>query len=481
MIRTGSADKNLLLFFLVAALVFKVFTFFYSVIDIDESTYLLIGKELFKGKILYVDYYDTKPIGIFLIFGLLETITGQGILFSRLLAALIIGLTSFYLYRLKLIITGNRYVSIFAGIIYLILASMYRFTYAANTELFFIFFTILSFNILFKGERDFRFFAGGLIAGFGFIIKYMVAFDMLAYALFLLFLVFKQRMRFLKLMKAGILLFTGFIIPVGMVILFYTIIGHLEEFQSFSFSFLMKYQQATGMQEYWKMVIDVHVKYLPAFILFYYFLYRNFLRIPKQSYSFFVIIWTVMTYIAVLSLKKPNTHYVIQVFPVMAFVIADIFAIPNRSGDFIKKHAAQFLSWTVGILLIISLINQLYYVFKNDHPRQIARYLEERMDKDGIIYVSGYKHIIYYLLEQPPPTPYVHPTMFVYADHINKLDIDLDREIGLVLDQKPQFIVYRIDSYMYGHEAYFLRNYEKSAEFDNNIYVYKRKDTVNIQ
>jgi hypothetical protein len=78
-----------------------MFTFFFSLIDIDESTYLIIGKEIFKGNILYVDYFDTKPIGIFRIFGLLETITGQGIFISRLLAAILVGLTAYYLYRLK--------------------------------------------------------------------------------------------------------------------------------------------------------------------------------------------------------------------------------------------------------------------------------------------------------------------------------------------------------------------------------------------
>ncbi len=275
-IRTGNSDKKLLLFFILSAILFKVLTFFYSVIDIDESTYLIIGKELLKGKILYVDYFDTKPIEIFLVFGVIDLITGNGIIFSRLLAAILVGCTAYLLYKLKQTTSGNRYASVFAGLAYLILASMYRFTYAANTEIFFVFLIILSFNIFFRENRMNRFFIGGLIAGLGFIIKYVVAFDILAYVLFLVYLMFIGRIKFVKLFQSVLLIFTGLIIPFGIVAVAYLLIGHFEDFQRFNISFLMNYHQTKEMNNYWEFILYIDLDYeiaatlekKPKFIIF---------------------------------------------------------------------------------------------------------------------------------------------------------------------------------------------------------------------
>lgn len=471
----ANSNRKLLLFFLVSAVIFKMLTFFFSVIDIDESTYLLIGKEIFKGNWLYVDYYDTKPPGIFLIFGFIELITAHGIFFTRLLAALLVGITSYLLFKLKLKISGNRYASIFAGLAYLILASMYRFTFAANTEIFFIFFTILAFNIFFSNKGHVKYFLGGLMAGIGFTIKYVVAFDILAYGAFLTYLLFIKKMPFKEFLKAGILILLGLIIPISAVALTYALAGHFHAFQQFAFSFLVNYQDAHELKNYWDYILDIHLKYLPAFVFFYYLLYRNVIRMGKHPVSFFAVGWVIMVYLSVFLQKKSITHYSIQVFPVMAFVLADIFILPNKTGKYIKKYTRQFFVRTFGILLIINLINQSYYLTRRDIPREIAAYIEPRLDKDDIVYVPAYKHIIYYLLDQPPPTPWVHPTLFAYRHHKESLGIDVNQEVEKILQKEPEFVAFRIDPYMYEHKEYFYEHYEEVKAFGNKIFLYKRK------
>ncbi len=475
MVKTSSSDRKLLLFFIITAIIFKILTFFYSVIDIDESTYLLIGKEIFDGKLLYVDYYDTKPIGIFLIFGFVDLITGNGIIFTRLIAAILVGLTAFLLYRIKLKTSQNKYASVFAGLAYLILASMYRLTYAANTEIFFIFFTVLSFYIFFCWKKQSRFFIGALVAGTGFIIKYLVAFDLLAYGLFLVYLVFLGKMKIAKLFQAGVLMLAGFIIPVGIVMISYILLSHFEEFQRFSFSFLINYQDTNAMKNYLDFILDIHLKYLPAFIFFYYLLFINVLKLKRKPVSFFKITWFVMAVLAVVSLKKSNTHYFIQTFPAIAFILSDIFVLPNRAGVYIKKHSTVFFTGLMLILLIISLVNQSYYIFRRDIPREVAGYVEEKLDDGEIVYVPGYKQIIYYFLDQSPPTPYVHPTMFVYDYHIKGLNINTHKEVGKVLAKEPRFIIFCIESYMHGHEEYFNKNYKEVKVFDEDVFVYERR------
>ena len=57
---------------LLLAVLLRWGTFFPSVINHDESTYFLIGKALQEGQTYLVDSYDTKPVGIFLVYALMS-------------------------------------------------------------------------------------------------------------------------------------------------------------------------------------------------------------------------------------------------------------------------------------------------------------------------------------------------------------------------------------------------------------------------
>ncbi len=52
-------------FFAILSVALRFFSFFPSVLDHDESTYLEIAREMLEGKALYVDLIDIKPPGIF--------------------------------------------------------------------------------------------------------------------------------------------------------------------------------------------------------------------------------------------------------------------------------------------------------------------------------------------------------------------------------------------------------------------------------
>ena len=59
------------LFVLVAlSVLLRFFSFFPSVMDHDESTYLVIANEMLHHKTLYTDLIDIKPPGIFLLYAL---------------------------------------------------------------------------------------------------------------------------------------------------------------------------------------------------------------------------------------------------------------------------------------------------------------------------------------------------------------------------------------------------------------------------
>ncbi|MEO0732907.1 MAG: hypothetical protein AAFZ52_08735, partial [Bacteroidota bacterium] len=65
--------------FILLAIALRWGSFFISVINHDESTYIVIADEMLRGEIYLRDVVDTKPIGIFWIYAALIKLTGGAI------------------------------------------------------------------------------------------------------------------------------------------------------------------------------------------------------------------------------------------------------------------------------------------------------------------------------------------------------------------------------------------------------------------
>ena len=171
------------------AVVLRFFSFFPSVLDHDESTYLEISRQLLAGKSLYVDMIDIKPPGIFLILSGFQAVFGYSIFVMRLLVSVWIGLTAFMIYLTGKLLIRDQKSSFAAAVIYLFFLSTWSFYGVSITpEIFFNLFTITALYILLKYEHVGKYFLAGLVAGFGFLVKYFVLLDFGIFVLFFLIL-----------------------------------------------------------------------------------------------------------------------------------------------------------------------------------------------------------------------------------------------------------------------------------------------------
>jgi 4-amino-4-deoxy-L-arabinose transferase-like glycosyltransferase len=118
---------SVLLLFCILAVMLRFFSFFPSVIDHDESTYLEIARMILAGKTLYVDMIDIKPPGIFLILAGFQEVFGYSIFVIRLLTAIWIAITAFMIYKTGSLLVKNERASLAAGIIYIFLISTWSF------------------------------------------------------------------------------------------------------------------------------------------------------------------------------------------------------------------------------------------------------------------------------------------------------------------------------------------------------------------
>ena len=93
---------------LVAAVALRAIDFGNPIIHVDEQYYLLVGQHLLDGALPYVDVWDRKPVGLFLLYAGAAALPGDDILGYQLLATLAAALTAFLVYAGALRIGATR-------------------------------------------------------------------------------------------------------------------------------------------------------------------------------------------------------------------------------------------------------------------------------------------------------------------------------------------------------------------------------------
>ena len=106
-----------------------------SVIDGDESIYLLVSRDILQGQLPYQGTFDHKPVVLYYVFALAQLVFGEGVHAIRLLAAIASAATAFLL---SLFLMRSTAAGVFAaataGAIYA-LASTLNKGLATNTEI----------------------------------------------------------------------------------------------------------------------------------------------------------------------------------------------------------------------------------------------------------------------------------------------------------------------------------------------------------
>lgn len=439
-------SKWALLIFLVLAVVIRWGTFLPSVINHDESTYFLIGKGLLEGQTYLVDSFDTKPIGIFLIYAAMSWLGGGSILLLRLFTALVVGFTAYLVYRLGRKANNDNWVGWAAGIGYLLLSSIFKYYgLSPNTELFFVPFAVgavlLSWG---QDRRIYHFLLAGLLLGFGFMVKYVIAADAFAIGAFLLWRGWQSKQLANAIFRQCVPLTLAFFLPLGLTYGYYAGLGQLDAFLFYTFDVTSRYPVEASWGSRLVFTLAFFGRYFP-FTLLAIFAVRERKESDRQWQNFLLFWLTCVMVITVLP-GKTFGHYQIQLMPPLALLAGSWFSQERIKQGFLRNIPARW-AWGFLAALVLGLSIGLYSYFskKLDGPRVIAQKLRERLSDDQLVYTGNYHHITYHLLEQPSLTPYVHSSLLFYDHHVSALEIDLQEEAQKILDQNPRFVLLRTD------------------------------------
>ncbi len=466
--------------FIAFSLLMRFFSFFPTLISHDEGTYFVIAREMFLGKIYFVDLVDTKPIGLYLLISLLFKYVASSIFLARMLAAVVIGCTSFVIYKISLHDQGKRKPAIAAGAIFIFLLSIFtQFGVFLNPELFYTFFTALAFYVYLRWQKTAGFLLVGFLLGIGFILKYVVLFDLAAWLLFYFIaaLLKKDQKEIRKTFGHCVVSCLGFLIPFALVVLYYYQIGHLKELWFYTFGVTSRVPVERSI---WQTIIyigDFHLRFLPVVFFFYYGLFRK--PCGDATYKItkgLIITWCLMVLVAVIAPGKPFGHYFIQMMVPVSIVAGRFFISGLTKPLWINK----VISGPVGTIILVVLITFQVYMQKHDYydkpdiPKEVAAYLSPRLQPEDRIYTGNYQQVLYYLLNKDCPVKYVHRTLMCSNEHRSALQIDLAKEMKMLMKMDFRFILMKGPYCYEPMNAYIQKHYRLIKEFPGGVEVFEK-------
>lgn len=473
----GKGNFYLLFFFIVVTVAMRLFSFWNSILDHDESTYMIIGRDILNGKELYTDVTDTKPPGIFLFYAGLEFLFGSSIFLKRLAFSLVVGATGFLIFRVSKKLFNNDKVALASGLIYVIYTSVWNYHgRSPNTELLFNLCTISA--LLFFLKQAFRNYClGGLILGIGFIIKYLVLFDLFAFLLFFFLLdtirskkIFDGR-RIVLHMLAGI----TFLIPFGLVNLFFWLGDHFNDFFFITYELPGNYGANPSLTRYFVMLLDLTARFLPVSYIIFYVVFKKDKPLLVE-YKWFFVLWILSVLLAMYVPGKEFSHYTIQLMLPLSLLAGLFFHPEFRTDRVTAKLYSKRTGWALFAVVFVTtqVVSFQKDVSETDYPEEVAEYISDNMKKGDKVYVSNYEQIVYYLLGMESPTKFVHSNL-LFTDTHKSFNINAQQEITRIIKTKPRFVLVRQKNLLV--ESLIKKEYRLMKTFHNNeIKVYRRSD-----
>ena len=465
--------KSPFLIFLGTAFLLRIFSFFPSVINHDESTYIVIADALLRGQTYWVDVIDIKPLGIFLIYAALLKIGGGSIFLLRLFTAVWVAGTAYFLYCGAKAWQADENAARASGVMYIFLCSLFTFYgVSPNTELYYALFNAIAFWLTVAyPQRFWGALGAGLCLGAGFMIKYTVAFDALAMGLMLIWIFWQAKVSAVYLIAQGFLMIGGFLVFPFLVYCTYCDWGLEQEFLHYTFGVGGAYPAELSVGNRALFLLDFLLRFLPITLAFAWGLYW------RAKPWVLACIWAVCVLVAINVQGKPFGHYFIQMMLPVAWLAGTFYArdLPKPrwiAPLFQLRNGAIVLS----LLFLVNLFLQKKdYLDKPDHARETANYLRPLLLPDDRIYMGNYHQIVYHLLSQESPTPYVHRSLIWEKRHRAVLQIHLSKELARIQKINPRFVVFQPELPDEPAAKAFLYRYREIKQIRDKAVVYERR------
>lgn len=487
-------------------------SFFFSVFDWDESTFIIMGQSILDGNIPYLDAWDMKPPLSFAIFSLFIALFGKSLAAVRLGGLVCIYISSLLVYR-----SGKAIHSTTAGII----ASLFLIVFVSSgisglstmTEhLLLVPVSWGLYMLVVQRVNIYTAFITGLLFGIGMLTKTSLVFESLAVLLLVVWRRSNPCTLFSARIKQCALISFGMGIPLFAVLSYYASHNALDLFIRTNVSVTSLYISATAISFSEK--VRVFLSNIGSNMGLNPLLWVTFIsgtvyhlfRIKKEPLSMKVpLVFFIFQMASLFVIAQPfGYHYLFTSMPAMALVSGASLSrlLPRKR----KGRTAAYL-----VLLIIVVMGFLYSLQGNvlkyyaemrsdlaeekpigdDTCSRIARFLNAEGVKDQYIYMVNSCQIDYWLTGSRCPTKYIHPSNILLREReymIKGIDgpgASREKELQAILEKHPKFIIYRNDLWPEDLRSFkdlldreLISSYELVKTIDTHYEIYELKKNL---
>ena len=434
----ASRHTSAALLLVLAALAPRCWDFGNPVIHVDEQYYLLVGDRMLHGALPYVDIWDRKPIGLFLIFAGIRLLPGDGILAYQLVATGFAAATAWCVWRAARMIGAAPLGALAAGGAYLIWVSLLGGRGGQSPVFYNLLMTAAMLLVLGLPRLADRRAVGAvmasgaaacLLAGLAIQIKYTPVFEGAFFGLAHIWYLRRARASLALTGSAALLWMAIGAAPSLVVIGFYQGLGG-RAVDAFWFANVTSIFLRPGypIEQLLMRLLGIFAQLLPLIVAGIYGWSAR-LRGPQSRETWLASLWTASAVTGFAAIGTFFDHYALPLVAPFAMLAA-----PTLGRGW--RIAGGALAIGLAILLVRGAIRP------NDAPgaRAVAR-LVALNSRGACPYVFIGDTITYRLADSCLPTAYAFPNLLAYTTEQGATGIDEAAEVRRILSHRPPVIL----------------------------------------
>jgi hypothetical protein len=439
----------------VVAIAARAIQFGNPVVQVDDQFYLLVGERMWHGLLPYVDIWDRKPIGLFLIYGAIRGLGGEGVLQYQIVATMFAAATAIVIYRIAGRIASPGGATA-AGTVYLVSLGMFG-GEAGQSPVFYnlpvALAALAAIRVVERPEFDRRSLADAAVAtllmGLAIQIKYTALFEGAYLGLVLVWSARRAGIATRSLVAAAGLWVTLGVAPTALAWAAYAAIGHGNDFFFANFTSIFE----RGTERPWVTLgrlAAMAVKLLPLAYAAAVGLWPSRGRPAEHAPDTMLVRavvagWALVAVVGVLVFGSYFDHYALPLLVPLSVAAAPVLGDPAAGLAVIARGRSRFVQASIVLILFASVVT-FTTIDRNQRERGTGRAVRDmaafiRPRLTDCLFVYDGEPILYKLTDSCLPTRWPFP------DHLNNLredgaiGVDTLEETKRIMAGHPHFVV----------------------------------------
>lgn len=419
------------------------------VIESDEQFYLLVGDHVLRGALPYVDVWDRKPVGLFLLYAAIRALGGEGILQYQLVATAFAAATAWLIARIASHVATPRG-GLFAGITYLLWLAVFG-GEGGQAPVFYnlpvALAGLLTLSAMLRpADRGNLLGAGAaamLAVGLAMQIKYTAVFEGIFFGLALLWQCWRSGASPSRLLATAAAWIACALLPTAAALASYAAWGQAEAFVFANFvSVFLRDTAATGSALGRLALMAALLAPLLACAAWG-------LRLAwigaagctsrgAPQATGFIAGWAAAVIAGVLLFGTWYPHYALPLLVPLSAAAAPLLG--SGAGPLHRAWWRAAMLWLSLLALTAGAVLAVVHRRARGDGSEI-RALAEAVPRGAPLYVFDGEPILYLLAGSPLPTAYVFPTHLNDLRELRGIGVDPVAELRRILASRPGFIV----------------------------------------